>query len=230
VIVFYSFQELTTERMLVVDAEVFNQEKIMPLQDVAVFNEDGMQGTIALFLLIRYQSKCRKRWPIKVLFPRPKPEHRWAIQAIFTNTNEENKTLDCFTFEQTEKNGQKHLACCRGHSVPLALQEFRYLCKIPCTPKNLFQCARQFQDNGRMNEPDWYLQFVKSVNEDFDDESSRCKTFEKVVTRETLDNSEKKIFIQACFYLLLNPFYWGACSRIFVAWWKSKQFEGKGAE
>ncbi len=201
----------------------------MPLQDVAVFNEDGMQGTIALFLLVRYQSKCRKRWPIEVLFPRPTPEHRWAIQVLFTN--EENKPLDHFTFEQTEKNGQKHLACCRGHSVPLALQEFRYLCKMPCTPKNLFQCARQFQANGRMNETDWYLQFVKSVNEDFDDESSWSKTiFKKVVDSETAYNYEKKIFIQACFYLLLNPFHWGASSRIFVAWWKSKQFEGKGAK
>jgi hypothetical protein len=133
-------------------------------------------------------------------FPSPTPEHRWAIERIFEN--EENKPMDRCTFEQTEKNGQKHLACCRGESVPLALQEFKYLTIVPCTPKNLFQCARQFQANGRMNKPDWYRQFVKSVNEDLDDERSWSKPFDKAVNRETAHDYEKYIFIQGCFTLL----------------------------
>jgi hypothetical protein len=79
--------------IMFVDAEELNQKIYMPLEDVAVFHEDGMQGTIARFLVIRYQSKCRKRWAIeKALFPRPTPEHRWAIEAIFGN--EENKQVD----------------------------------------------------------------------------------------------------------------------------------------
>jgi hypothetical protein len=97
--------------IMFVDAEEFNQKIYMPLEDVAVFHENGMQGTIARFLVIRYQSKCRKRWAIeKALFPRPTPEHRWAIEAIIGN--EENKQVDRCTsifFRSNSNFGRKLL-------------------------------------------------------------------------------------------------------------------------
>ena len=54
---------------ILVDAEVFKSRKIMPLEDVAVCNENEMQGTIAILLVIHYQSKCRKPRAIEALFP-----------------------------------------------------------------------------------------------------------------------------------------------------------------
>ena len=184
----------------------------MPLEDVAVFNEDGMQGTYAMFLVLR----CRIRWTNEnELFPPLSPAFRWAIEILFFN-EEINKLVDYCTFEQTEKNGQKHLVCCRGKTMPCALQEYKHLGMVPCTPKDLFQFARQFEASGIMNVHDgrdlsprmWYRTFVKYFHEDLNREHIWCEPFHNIRKRErTAYDYVKSLFIPGCFALL--PFLLG---------------------
>jgi hypothetical protein len=188
---------------LVLDEEAFKGQKIMPLEDVDTFSEDGMHGDYVRFFAVRYpdpQNRGKKRWAIEALFyvsktpeketvescsdgassveeSSPKPPSKWDVKELDWNyrlchRKDGERIVDRCTFEEAQVNGQRRLVCCRGESVPLALQEFRYLGADVLKPKDLLHVARQFQASGKMNEQEWHRAFLNFVNEDLDDFTS----------------------------------------------------------
>jgi hypothetical protein len=192
--------------------EKFRNQKIMPLEDVDMFSEDDMHGDYVRFFAVRYpdpKNRRKKRWAIEALFylnesPKrktvesrsdgasavgenlPKPRSKWDIKekTIDHFLIPRERMVDRCTFEETRVNGQRRLVCCRGESVPLALQEFIYLGVNVLGPKDLLHIARQFQASGKMHEQEWHRAFLNFVNEDLDD-FSPDKEFYKPITRES---------------------------------------------
>ena len=107
------------------------------------------------FFTVRYpdpKNRRKKRWAIEALFylnerPKwktvescsdgassvgedlPKPRSKWDIKekTIDDLLIPRERMVDRCTFEEIRVNGQRRLVCCRGESVPLALQEFTFL-------------------------------------------------------------------------------------------------------